>query len=122
MDKRIWQIVASTSPREIVSFINTTFELLETRARVGEVKGIVFQVRTNEKNHSIPHVHAKYGEYEISISIDTGEVLAGNLPPKNQKIAQDWVLKHKSQLMTEWQDLAISAIAPLTVSRIGEKI
>lgn len=111
----------SDVPDDIVDFINNTFELYEIRARVGKENGIVFQIRSNEKNHSLPHIHAKFGDYNISISIETGEVLAGNLPPKNQRIAQKWVMENKEKLLTDWNNYAISARASFTASAIGSE-
>jgi hypothetical protein len=32
----------------------------------------------DNKGHNLPHFHAKYAEYEASISIENGEILAGN--------------------------------------------
>ena len=111
----------SDVPDRIVEFINNTFEIYEIRARVGEENGIIFQVRSNEKNHSVPHVHASYGEFSISISIEDGSILAGNLPRKNQKIAQKWVIENKDRLLNDWKTYALSATAHLTKSAIGRE-
>jgi hypothetical protein len=32
--------------------------------------------------HNLPHIHARYAEYEASIDIAEGEILAGQLPKK----------------------------------------
>ena len=100
-----------TIPKEIITFIDSVFEVYEIRALAGEARGIVFEIRTKEHNHTIPHVHAVYGEYNISIAIGTGEILSGNLPRKNRRIAVDWVLAHQNELMTKWKDIAVSAIS-----------
>ena len=34
----------------------------------------------DDKKHQCPHIHAEYGEYQASIAIDDGSVLAGSLP------------------------------------------
>lgn len=47
-------------PQEIVDFMVQSFEILEIRQRVGEVKSIRFEVRSREGNHALPHVHASY--------------------------------------------------------------
>ena len=99
-----WIIKRLKEPIDIVEFINQVFELYEIRGQVGRINGISFIVHSNEQNHSIPHIHAKYGEYEISVAIITGEILAGNLPKKNRKIAVDWVLNHKKQLLSDWNN------------------
>lgn len=40
-----------------------------------------------EKNgkHKTPHVHAIYNEFDMSIDFE-GNILAGELPPKKQKL------------------------------------
>jgi hypothetical protein len=43
----------------------------------------------DNKHHSIPHIHAKYAEFEASISIAEGEILAGNLP-RNHSDKNQW--------------------------------
>ena len=104
---------------EITAFLRDAFELMEIRGRVGGIDGITFSVRTNEGNHCIPHVHAKCVEYEVSVAIETGEVLAGNLPRKNQKAAVSWVLQNQDKLMNDWRSIALSAPSGLVKSRIG---
>ena len=40
--------------------------------------------------HNKPHIHAYYGEYEASVSID-GELLAGSFPSRQFKILSGWL-------------------------------
>lgn len=105
-------------PPEVTEFLRDSFELMEIRGRVGCKNGISFSVRSNEGNHVIPHVHATFGEYEISIAIETGAILAGNLPKKNQKIAVSWVENNRDKLLTNWHSLALSASSTLLKSRL----
>ena len=114
-----WLSAKRNIPTEIVDFINTIFELIEIRGKIGTSEGVEFSIRTNEANHTIPHVHAKYGEYEISISLEDGRILAGNLPPKRTAIATKWVQSNKEKLMTSWNNIAISATSSTTKSRIN---
>lgn len=72
-------------PTDILEFIHNTFDLYEIRGRVEQDYGVLFEVRSKETNHNIPHIHASYGEFQISISIMDGNILAGNLPKKQQK-------------------------------------
>ena len=106
-------------PEEIVSFMKNIFQIMEIRARVGDIRGIKFEVRTREQNHNIPHVHAEYDNYSISIGIENGDVLAGNLPKSQQIIAQEWVEEHRDYLLGKWNDIAISATSVTTKSRLG---
>ena len=104
---------------EIYDFLSSVFMIVEIRASVGKENGIASEVRTNEKNHTISHVHARYGEYNISIAIETGEVLAGNLPKKQSKLAQQWVVSNQDKLKNDWLNIAISSISHMTMTRLG---
>ena len=86
-------------PNTIMKFYNEVFELYEIRERIGELKGIQFIVHTNETNHNIPHVHAKFDKYEISISLNDFSILAGNIPNKNKNIAVKWVKENKDYIL-----------------------
>lgn len=106
-------------PKEIISFLDSIFEIYQIRARVGRQNGVVFEIRTNEQNHTLPHVHAAYGEYSISIDIMSGKILAGNLPKKNQKAAVNWVCTHQDKLLNDWKNIAISAVSTMTETRLN---
>ena len=102
---------------EIVEFIEELFQLMEVRRRVGKAKGIIFEIRSNEGKHTVPHVHARYGEYNISIAIESGIPLEGNLPPKQKKYASEWVDNHKEKLLSDWKNYSINATSMMTKSR-----
>ena len=119
MEHKEWAIRKNIEPQEIVKFIDDVFEILEIRGKVGKQAGITFIVHSNEQNHAIPHVHAQYGEFEVSIAIETGEVLAGNLPKKNLKKAIEWVLSNRDKLQSDWNTYSLSAISNTTQSMIG---
>ena len=103
------KILRNETPNEIANFIEKVFEIYEVRARVGQENGIIFLVHSNEQNHGLPHIHARFNQYEVSISILSGEILAGNIPNKNLKIAQKWVLNNQWKLLDDWKNLVISA-------------
>jgi len=44
--------------------------------------------------HNEPHIHIKYNEYEMSMSIN-GKVLGGRLPRKQKKLVDAWIAIHK---------------------------
>ena len=114
-----WIISQLQCPHEIINFMNETFEIYEIRAQIDKVNGIKFLVHSDERNHTIPHIHAEYGEFSVSIRIDNGKVLAGNLPKKNLKFAQKWVLEHQEQLNGIWKNQVINAVSHLTKSAIN---
>ena len=55
------------------------------------------------KDHPPPHFHAKYGEYKCSVDIRKGEVIAGKMPPKQQKEIKEWSKKHHKNLLNNWE-------------------
>jgi hypothetical protein len=55
------------------------------------------------QRHNLPHLHAKYAEFEASIGIEDGEVLAGKLPRKQLRLVQAWIELHRDELMADWE-------------------
>lgn len=56
----------------------------------------------DNQHHGEPHLHARYAEYEASISLAEGEVLAGELPRKQLRLVQAWIELHRDELMADW--------------------
>jgi len=42
--------------------------------------GIIIVMYYND--HAPPHFHAKYGDFEAVIAIESGEIVEGRLPPR----------------------------------------
>ena len=57
----------------------------------------------DNKKHSKPHIHAEYGEYEASVSIEDGKLLCGNLPSSKMKLVQAWIEIHREDLSANWK-------------------
>lgn len=78
-------------------------------------RGIKIYINYNE--HIPPHFHAKYGEYECSITIEDIELLNGNMPNKQLKMLFGWAAIHQEELKDEWylaeQKQELFPIAPL---------
>jgi hypothetical protein len=51
--------------------------------------------------HKRPHIHAVFGAEKLSIAFD-GEILAGALPRKQQKLVEAWVALHEDELRASW--------------------
>jgi hypothetical protein len=66
--------------------------------------------------HNKPHIHVTYGEYAASIGID-GELLSGELPSKQFKLVQAWLVLHEEELYAAWnkavQGQSFEKLAPL---------
>jgi len=76
-----------------------------TLSRVPEISrflGIVISMYHSE--HGVPHFHAVYGEYEVSVEVPSGAV-HGRFPLRALRHVLEWATLHRSELLTNW-DLA----------------
>jgi hypothetical protein len=69
----------------------------------------------DNKHHHLPHIHAKYAEFEASIGIADAEILSGNLPRKQLRLVQAWIELHQEELKADW-DLAVSGESPYKIA------
>jgi hypothetical protein len=69
--------------------------------RVSAFYGIVIAMYYDD--HSPPHFHARYGEFEAQVQIATGEVLHGGLPRRALALVEEWVELHRSELDENWE-------------------
>ena len=75
---------------------------------------IIYMYFMDNKQHKLPHVHAKYQEYEVIVEIPEGNVLEGNIPVSKMKLLQAWIEIHKDELMADWE-LAVSGEHPYKI-------
>ncbi|MEN9376525.1 MAG: hypothetical protein RL710_1682 [Pseudomonadota bacterium] len=69
----------------------------------------------DNKHHNLPHIHAKYAEFEASVDIAEGEILGGTLPRKQLRLVQAWIELHRDELMADWE-LAVSGEHPYKIA------
>ena len=55
-------------------------------------------------HHNEPHIHVKYNEYEVSITLK-GKVLDVDLPKKQKKLVDAWMELYKDELKAAWHAL-----------------
>jgi hypothetical protein len=65
--------------------------------------GIVIRMYYFPKEHPPAHFHAKYGEFEASIAIETLECVAGELPPRAMTMVVEWARLHQVELLEDWR-------------------
>lgn len=68
----------------------------------------------DSKHHYLPHIHARYEEFEASIGIGDAEILAGELPRKQLRLVQAWIELRRDELMADWE-LAVSGEHPYKI-------
>ncbi len=57
----------------------------------------------DNKQHNVPHIHARYQENEVIVSILDGSVLDGVFPQNKMKLLQAWIELHKDELAADWE-------------------
>ena len=61
----------------------------------------------DDRRHKRPHIHARYQNSEAVVSIPTGNVLDGRLPPAKIRLLSAWIEIHKDELIADW-NLAVA--------------
>lgn len=65
--------------------------------------------------HHLPHIHARYQGMKASIAIEDGQILAGDLPPRQLRMVQVWIDIHREELMADWE-LAVNGDEPFRIA------
>lgn len=69
-------------------------------SRLSEFFGIIIGMYYND--HSPPHFHARYSDYEATLLIDTLEIYEGELPQRALAMVLEWAVSHRSELYQNW--------------------
>jgi len=54
------------------------------------------------REHAPPHFHAYYGEFEITVEIETG-IVVGRFPRRALTHVLEWMAAHKAELLEDWR-------------------
>ena len=73
--------------------------------------GIVIKLFFSD--HNPPHFHAIYGEFNALISIESLEIIEGDLPNKAKLLVAEWAQIHKSELSKMWDTKDFHKLPPL---------
>ena len=65
---------------------------------------LIYMYREIGGHHNKPHIHVKYNEHEMSITME-GEKISGSLPNKQKKLVDAWIELHKEELNAAWYAL-----------------
>jgi len=58
--------------------------------------------RSFDAKRGLPHFHATYAGQTVVISIETGEVIAGVVPPRALRLVAEWLELHRDKLRLNW--------------------
>lgn len=75
---------------------------------------IVYMYFMDDKQHNLPHIHVKYQQHEVIVSIPDGEVLEGEIPASKMKLLLAWIELHKDELVADWE-LAVTGELPYKI-------
>jgi hypothetical protein len=72
--------------------------------RISFFYGISIWMYHNEIHHrGRPHFHARYGDDEASVDLETLEILAGELPSRARRLVVEWAGAHRDELRENWR-------------------
>ena len=66
---------------------------------------VVYMFSERGERHHLPHIHCKYAEHEIVVSLD-GTVLEGEMPASKMKLIEAWMEIHRDDLLANWELLS----------------
>jgi hypothetical protein len=70
--------------------------------------GIVIRMYFND--HSPPHFHVEYNEFEASVVIESLGIMEGRLPAKVLSLAVEWASLHQPELMQNWESIRTTGV------------
>lgn len=77
--------------------------------------GIIIYLYFNDnQQHNAPHIHAKFQQHEVIVSIPDGKVLGGKIPPNKMKLLLAWIELHQDELIADWE-LAVTGQQPYKI-------
>ena len=53
------------------------------------------------RDHLPPHFHAVYGEYQVTVDIESG-VVHGDFPKRALRMLLEWLDLHQGELLEDW--------------------
>ncbi|CAN5159486.1 hypothetical protein BH23GEM4_BH23GEM4_16000 [soil metagenome] len=72
--------------------------------QISEFLGIAIYIYyADTQRHAAPHLHARYGVNEAVYSIPNGDLLAGSLPKRQERLVQGWTALRAVELEQAWQ-------------------
>jgi desulfoferrodoxin (superoxide reductase-like protein) len=64
---------------------------------------IIYLYYDDNKRHHLPHIHVKYQDEEVVLSLPEGEILHGKIKANKMKLVQAWIEIHSEELLANWE-------------------
>jgi hypothetical protein len=68
--------------------------------------------------HHLPHFHAYYQDDQAVYSISPIDLIAGQLPKRQQRLVEAWAELHAPELLADW-DLLQAGESPLPIDPLA---
>jgi len=68
--------------------------------KISEFYGIVIKMHVGD--HPPPHIHVRYNEFKAKVTIKSGEILKGSLPPDVVRRVEVWRRTNRGALVKRW--------------------
>ena len=70
---------------------------------ISQFYGIIVTMYYNEENgkHNKPHIYVRYNNDKVVYDFECN-IIEGNIPYKQKKMIEAWILIHKEELITLW--------------------
>jgi len=75
--------------------------------------GIIIVMYLRDKEHNPQHIHAVTQEYAAPFLIETGEIIEGDFPPKQEALVKQFILKYKKELEEMWETEKYVKLPPI---------
>ena len=72
--------------------------------RISEFLGVFVYMYFDDVNrHHRPHIHIRYGEFKAVFDIETADLLAGRIKPRQRGLVQKWIRARQDELHKNWE-------------------
>jgi hypothetical protein len=61
------------------------------------------------RDHSPPHIHARYAGATAMVAIDDGRVIGGSMPDRALLLVLEWAHLHAAELLADWERARVAA-------------
>jgi hypothetical protein len=65
--------------------------------------GVIIRMYYAPGEHNPPHFHVYYNEFRATFSIDSLELMEGELPRRQLRLVHAWAELHQDELKADWQ-------------------
>lgn len=80
---------------------------------IAQFNGVKVVMRLRNKEHNPPHIHAIYQGFEASFLLDSGELLNGSFPQRQQTMMKLFILLNQKELEEMWETEQYRKLPPL---------